>query len=360
MKKGGVTVKRWSALLLVCCLLLTGCQEAFDGDYSSVKPHQRSTATTSSWTGEASDRQELYEALAGMVSRGEEEGVIYVGEYDQALLQKQMWDVRTQVEKHHPIGAYAVDWISFKEGTREDQAALSVHIHYIHDRSEIRNITEVNGVAEASRMVCQAMDQYDTSLVFRVRNFQDTDLVQVAENYALYDPQKIMEMPQVSVTSYPDEGDDRVIELRFDYQTSRDMMRSMKDQVQQVFQDAKKAAEDQKDGYRVLYDFLMDGHEHHITASITPAYSLLKYGVGDSRAFAQVYAAMCRESGLECLMVNGTKDGASHYWNIICVDGIYYHLDLLGDGFQPKGDQQMGRYVWDYAAYPICGGASTR
>ena len=77
-----------------------------------------------------------------------------------------------------------------------------------------------------------------------------------------------------------------------------------------------------------------------------------------SRAFALVYAAMCREAGLGCITVTGTRAGEPWYWNIIQMDGRYYHVDLLQcyqvDWFEGKLDGDMSGYVWDYSAYPEC------
>ena len=42
-------------------------------------------------------------------------------------------------------------------------------------------------------------------------------------------------------------------------------------------------------------------------------------------------------------------------------DGCYYHVDLLRsnvrDQFREYTDAEMGNYVWDYSAYPVCIGA---
>ena len=115
-------------------------------------------------------------------------------------------------------------------------------------------------------------------------------------------------------------------------------------------------AERQK--YSQLYGFLMERFDYTVETSITPAYSLLHHGVGDSRAFATVYAAMCRRAGMECLMVTGTRSGEPWVWNIIQVGGIYRHVDLLQCSvqgrFQEKTDAEMSGYVWDYSAYPEC------
>ena len=73
----------------------------------------------------------------------------------------------------------------------------------------------------------------------------------------------------------------------------------------------------------------MERFDYQIQTSITPSYSLLNHGVGDSEAFAKVYAAMCRSAGLECQTVLGTVDGEVRYWNIIRYDERYAHVDLL-------------------------------
>ena len=94
--------------------------------------------------------------------------------------------------------------------------------------------------------------------------------------------------------------------------------------------------------------------DYKLDPSITPAYSLLRYGVGDSRAFATVYAAMCRRVGLECQVVAGTKAGEPWFWNIVCDDGLHFHVDLLRGNYRGMLDGEMGGYVWDYSGYPAC------
>jgi (E)-4-hydroxy-3-methylbut-2-enyl-diphosphate synthase len=86
--------------------------------------------------------------------------------------------------------------------------------------------------------------------------------------------------------------------------------------------------------------------------------SLLLHGIGDHRAFATVYAAMCAREKLKCYVVNGSKNGEAHTWNIVSVDGVYYHVDLLRNissgEFKMMFDDEMDGYIWDYDSYPPC------
>ena len=108
--------------------------------------------------------------------------------------------------------------------------------------------------------------------------------------------------------------------------------------------------------FHIAFGFLTERFDYKMDTSITPSYSLLYHGVGDSRAFAEVYAAMCRQAGLECMIVTGTRDGAPWTWNMVRDGGEYYHVDLLRNSgnFREYTDMEMTGYVWDYSAYPSC------
>ena len=101
----------------------------------------------------------------------------------------------------------------------------------------------------------------------------------------------------------------------------------------------------------------MERYDYVIETSITPAYSLLQYGVGDNVAFASVYAAMCEQTGMPCEVITGTRRGEPWSWNLVYVGGgVYYHVDLLRShelgGFRVWTDVEMEGYVWDFSAYP--------
>ena len=181
-------------------------------------------------------------------------------------------------------------------------------------------------------------------------------------DYAGLNPQMVMELPQVTAQVYPQQGTVRILELQFTYQTSRESLRDMQSQVRPVFSSARLyVSSDANDGVKLgqLYSFLMERFDYTLQTSITPSYSLLLHGVGDSRAFAQVYAAMCRQTGVECMTVSGTRDGESRLWNIVRNGDVYYHVDLLECArygyYHQLTDEQMWNYVWDYSAYPACG-----
>lgn len=344
-------------LTAVFCLSFSGCGW-MDGSYLSVTPHQEQNSGVQVKERSASNYMELRVALEGMVDSGVENAVINLAGYRKDLVEDAVANAVVYAKERYPLGAYAVEGITYEIGTGGGHPAVSVSISYIHGRSEIRQVESAANMAAVQDQIKLALERCSDGIVTWVKTYEAADLVQIVEDYVKENPDVVMEMPQVAVGIYPEVGTSRILEVKFTYETSRESLRQMQQQVRRVFSSAQlylnpDAAPAQK--YAQLYTFLMERFDYQVQTSITPAYSLLSHGVGDSEAFALVYAAMCAEAGLDCHPVSGTKDGKSWHWNIVHEDGAAFHIDLLRcseDGaYQRLPDEAMEGYVWDYSAY---------
>lgn len=352
-------MKRFVIILTAVCLLLSGCSSLMDGSHVTVRAHQEQSYGGQYASLAAENYEQLVDVLEQLVESGLESGVISVAKYDPEELERGMQLASVFVRRQLPLGAYAVEDIAYEIGSSGGQPAVSVSISYIHGRSEIRQIQKAADMAEARTKLREVLESCGEGVVLLIDVYEETDLVQMVADFAAEHPEIVMETPQVAVGVYPESGESRIMEVKFSYQTSRDVLRQMQSQVQRVFTSAAYYIDSDSDDvqkYSQLYGFLMERFDYAVETSITPSYSLLIHGVGDSKALATAYAAMCRQAELECRIVSGTREGESWYWNQIPVDGAYCHVDLLKcdetDVFEFLTDEQMQGYVWDYSAYP--------
>ena len=349
-------MRRLGAAALALALVLGGCGW-MDGSYVSVTPHQ----VPLSQSGEGNARSvsgytELRSALISLIDEGSTEGLFSLAEYPREDVLTDMERAVDYVTGTYPVGAYAVDSIDYDIGTGLGASAMSVEIVYRHSREELDNIRTVRWSSGAEDAVAEALDECADKLVLQISGYRDMDFSGVVREYCLCNPDRIMETPSVTVRVWPDRGDTRVVELLFFYRTDREELRAMREQVQPVFSSAALYVSGQageRTRFEQLHTFLTERFDYTLRTTATPAYSLLCEGIGDSRAFSRVYAAMCRRIGLEAMTVSGTREGEKHQWNLICIDGSWYHLDLLGGGqFLPLTDGEMTGYEWDREAYP--------
>ena len=345
------------SLILICSLILSGCSW-LDGSYVSIEPHRRQHQEGDSEFISAQNYLELMDAMERLIAEGAQTGVVHVPDYESGSVDAGMSIATAYAMINSPLGAYAVEDIHYELGTSSGLPAVAVSITYRHSQAEIQRIRNVVDMAAAERVIARSLEDCAAGVVMLIEEYTEKDFVQMVHDYAAQHPDAVMETPQVAEGIYG-RGDSRVVELLFTYQNSRDSLRQMKQQVEPVFNAAVwyvsgDGAQRQK--FSQLYAFLMERFDYTLETSITPAYSLLHHGVGDSRAFATVYASMCRDAGLECLVVTGTRSGEPWTWNMVLDNGHYYHVDLLrcseSGYYRELTDGQMNGYVWDYSAYP--------
>ncbi len=354
-------MKRYIGLLniiLLVSLLISGCGFWMDGTRVSVTPHLEQNLQSKEEPVAVSTYTDMRNNLQKMIGNGETNGVITVSELNDETARYYMDTAIKYLKKNDPVCAYAVDRISYDIAINRGETVVAFQIEYYHGRAEILRIKQTGSMNEATAVISGALNNCEASIVLRIRQYEPTDFVQMVQDYANDNPGIIMEIPEVRVGIYPEDGNERIVELQFTYQTSREVLRNMRERVEPVFTSAElyvKGATQVSDIYSQLYSFLMERYDYKIETSITPTYSLLLHGVGDSRAFANIYAAMCRNAELDCKVISGTKNGEPWVWNLVRLRGGYYHVDLLQcsqDGqFRMLTDSEMAGYVWDYTAY---------
>lgn len=347
----------------VLCLLLCGCTSWLEGSYHSVSPHQRPETEQLPQSMEIENYSQLVETLQSAVELGSTNFVLSASYYrDIKNLDRDLDAAIEDVIRNDPLAAYAVEQMQYERNTLTGRTLISFSVSYRANREDVHSIPRVQTMQQGLELVYGDLVSVETGTVFLAEDFQNLDFAQIIQDYADSRPELVMEVPQVTVRLYPESGERRLVALQYTYQTSRESLRAMQSYVRNIFTAAGMYVSGDSEKltkYQQLYAFVVERFDYTYSTSITPAYSLLRYGVGDSRTFAVVYAAMCRQAGLECSVVSGTKNAEAWYWNIIHDGTAYYHADLYASGMmgglELYGDENMEGYVWDYSAYPACG-----
>ncbi len=355
-------MKRICISILLLSFLLSGCRSWTHGSFESVEPHitQEDPQPEDSAARNYSD---LRENLLQLVRANAASGSIRLAGYQVEGLTEDLDKAISDILENDPLAAYAVKAITYDPPLAEKPRSVTVSISYHPNRTDLQHIRQASGMEQARALIEQALDGCDAGLVMQISNYRDVDYALLVQTYADSYPGRVMEQPMVIANVYPDHGENRVVELVLTYKTSREALRQMRDYVQPVFEASRLnvvAEADERVQFEMMYSFLVERNSIQQHTSITPAYSLLRYGVGDNKAVAQVFAAMCVNADMTCLTVSGTRDGHPHYWNIIGIDGTYWHVDILRNPESPElilyRDADMAGYVWDYQAYPPCVG----
>ena len=221
-------MKRIIVGAIVLCLMLSGCSSWMDGHYASLEPYMEQSHKSDDEIPAISNRGGMRFELTSMVESAVESRTISVENMETSLVEDIMQKEIQYLLQNNPIAAYAVESIDYEIGVTGGVSAVVVTVQYNHNRAEIQRIRQVEYMDSTTGLISAALDELEPGIILKVLNYRETDFAQLVEDYALAHPDKVMEMPQVTVNTYPNWGLVRIIELKFTYQNSRESLRSMK------------------------------------------------------------------------------------------------------------------------------------
>ena len=127
------------------------------------------------------------------------------------------------------------------------------------------------------------------------------------------------------------------------------------------------------DKEKAIHDYIVTTFKYGPLDTETPPLrahtivGLINDGEGVCEAYAQTFNLLGKMSGLDIQCITGKMEGVSHMWNIIKLDGEYYHIDVTSDdptpddgsrllytNFNLNDDQIAKQHTWDKNQFPKC------
>lgn len=98
------------------------------------------------------------------------------------------------------------------------------------------------------------------------------------------------------------------------------------------------------DRVKVLHDSIINMTSYSTSG---PAYKSeadgpLVHGTGLCEGYSKAFMYLCQSIGIECICVSGKSSGYGHMWNMVKVDGTWYHMDVTWD--DPISSKPILRY----------------
>lgn len=329
-------------------------------DYSSVTVHSATpTAEGDANTMRVQNYQELVNALIYLINQGEESGSIrYSGE--EADFKKLMDEACLEVKQEDPLGAYAVDYIKYSVISIVGSYEADVQITYRRTREQVASIVDATGAAAIRSELSRALSSFDTEVVLRISYFEEDEayIQQLVRQAYLSNPATALDFPDAQVAMYPESGQQRIVEVTLTYhqslQTLESWRNSLSREAERICQPLTELTIKEKlDG---ITGTLQSMGVYSAQGGST-AYDALLGGGGDSQGVALAFSLLCRQVGITCSVVDGQKNGQSHFWNVVQTASGYRHVDLSRTGSVTYNvDQTMTQqgYVWDTQQVPAC------
>lgn len=352
------------SLMLTCC----GCASILDGEVTEITPYYQTGDTSVSDSAiEVSTYDQFRQEVYNMVENHIDTATFRITTFDREDLEGSVNEICRELSSSDPLGSYATYYISCQITPIVGYKDVTVSIVYKRDLSDITNISTVSTERYLHVLLESSLTDYVSHCTFY------TSLPSVTADYIkeiIHDqyyssPLNVMIMPDITVTSYPENEGMRIMEVSFVFNNyTQSVLVNMGNNLNDAIQDVISELPDADD-----YELLSAIYDHmgmYVYTPNTPtrlsatAYNVMVNRSGDAEGFAMAFKALCDKLLIDCTVVAGKYMGKDHYWNIVTIGDSSYHVDVTAIHREEtstflRGDEYMREnYWWDTSTVPTC------
>lgn len=352
---------------MMCTLFMSGCAGVFEKEYVAVNPYTVQTQTENSDADKVTvkDAAELRQAVMGMVYDGVEQGTIdfdseYPGQADKDMAEV-CWQVRTQ----DALSAFCVKALDFTLEKIVTHYEATVKIDYTDYAPELGSIIKLPYTVGVRNYLKSAMEDNITRLVMLVNisTFSVNQIESLAQSIYRTYPTICVREPHVKVFMYSGNNGQRLYDINLDYGMSEDEVIRGKAQLKNLDVASKLDSENLDDAHAALAAARYIVKNCRIASEGSSCFDCLINNRANSEGVSLAYVEMLSQLGIDCKIVYGQRNGVNCCWNIIKIDGDYYHVDVCrcaSDGYMAGflcSDEKMWNdYRWNISDYESCAG----
>lgn len=160
-------------------------------------------------------------------------------------------------------------------------------------------------------------------------------------------------------------GGGLLLDLRFRYIATKEEEDLADGLVENILREILSPGMNQHQKTRAIYDYVVANVAYDLNYRENSVYAALVKGRAVCQGYAMLLYKMLDKAGIKTLLISGQAGGENHLWNMVNLEGNWYHLDATWDDPVPDipgrvhynyynlTDEQMAAtHTWDRTLYP--------
>jgi len=197
------------------------------------------------------------------------------------------------------------------------------------------------------------LENWDTE--FEI-DYYDSDVLEVVKDIAEKDDYLIRSLRRLE---YERVGDKATVKVT--YLTTKEQEEYINKELTRIVKSLITNNMSDYDKIKTINKYLVDRYEYDKSLLSNNVYSALTTGKTTCQGYAMTTYKMLKLAGIENKIIIGDLDGVAHGWNLVKINGKWYHLDVTNNDVADnkyflKNDKFLRSegFVWEANDYPIC------
>lgn len=307
---------------------------------------------------------DLVSAILLQVNQYRETGSIrlrnYAGDVEEDLAR-----ACEEVSREDPLGSYAIADIQSSYERIVLYYEATITIRYRRTQEQMDAVVPVTGSGAIRSALREALSEFTPEVALRVNYFSgDEAYIRSLVREAYYDtPAAALGMPKIEVSLYPQSGVQRIVELQLAYAEPAESLHQKSARLVSAASSVSAPILKEPLTQMGLISALYAALRELLPPQPAPepgstAYAALVEHNADSQGMALAFKLLCDQAGTDCAIVEGERDGAPYFWNIVAVEDGHRHVDPSTEGALLLTDSaftELTGCTWNTSDYPLCG-----
>lgn len=165
-----------------------------------------------------------------------------------------------------------------------------------------------------------------------------------------------------SVAVYTTKKSGYYYEAEIQYRTTKEQEQYIDSELSRILNNLIDSRMTNIEKIKAVNDYIVKIYKYDDSLKSDNVYSALTTKTTICQGYAMTAYKMLNMIGIDCRIISGEKSGVSHAWNLVNIDGQWYHLDITNndnivrDRYMLKSDSFMrtNKYIWNSEDYPEC------
>lgn len=195
------------------------------------------------------------------------------------------------------------------------------------------------------------MENWDTEFSFIYNNRSALDILQEAAQCDDY--------LERSISLYKTSRINNKFNVKIEYRTTKEEENIIDQELKKVVSNLITPSMTEIEKVKAVNEYIVKIYKYDYNLKSDNVYSAMKSGTTICQGYAMTAYKMFKMIGIDCRIVNGSRENISHSWNLVKINNRWYHLDItnndriIRDKYLLKSDKYMSDngFVWDKNKY---------
>ncbi|WP_019637589.1 transglutaminase domain-containing protein [Paenibacillus fonticola] len=201
------------------------------------------------------------------------------------------------------------------------------------DSQNTLKTASVSSLQEIQTILAEMMQNRQTTIVFKyqgsTQNIEND--MQKAMNAALDDDPYTKYVVDLYNYSYKGTTGSAKITFQINYRESAAQSAYVNERVKEILQEIIKEGMNEHQKVKAIHDYVVLNLKYDEKLQKYTAYEGLKTGTAVCQGYALLTYKLLQQAGMNNQIIEGSAGGQLHAWNLVYINGHWYHLDTTWD-----------------------------